>query len=123
MDELIKKHEYYKSLGISMWVDEIYERIKLKEDMELKAWEMESLYSENKIRLEKDKAVRGAELKSWAEKVTEKTVDGILKQEFMEKDLEQNALQTGYKLLLKVAKNIELYTNIVKLNIKTTTNI
>lgn len=41
----------------------------------------------------------------------------------MEKEINQNVLKTQSDLLLDTAKNIELYTNTIKLNIRTTTNI
>ena len=106
-----------------MWVETIFEWIKLKEEMERKAWELRSQFRENKIVMDKDKWVRYAELKNIPEKITDKAIESIIKQEVNEKELNQNALQTQYELLLDTAKNIELYTNTVKLNIKTQTNI
>ena len=123
IEEMLREHEVYKEIWLAMWVETIFEWIKLKEEMERKAWELRSQFRENKIVMDKDKWVRYAELKNIPEKITDKAIESIIKQEVNEKELNQNALQTQYELLLDTAKNIELYTNTVKLNIKTQTNI
>lgn len=123
IEEMLREHEVYKEIWLAMWVETIFEWIKLKEEMERKAWELRSQFRENKIVMDKDKWVRYAELKNIPEKITDKAIESIIKQEVNEKELNQNALQTQYELLLDTAKNIELYTNTVKLNIKTQSSI
>ena len=123
IDEMLEQHEIFKEIWVWMWVETIFEWLKLKEEMERKAWELRSEYAENKIRLDKDKAVRYSEIKNIPEKITDKAVDSLIKKEYMEKEINQNALKTQSDLLLDTAKNIELYTNTIKLNIRTTTNI
>ena len=123
IEEMLEQHEIFKEIWVWMWVETIFEWLKLKEEMERKAWELRSEYAENKIRLDKDKAIRYSEMKSIPEKITDKAVDSLIKKEFMEKEINQNALKTQSDLLLDTAKNIELYTNTIKLNIRTTTNI
>ena len=123
IEEMLEQHEIFKAIWVWMWVETIFEWLKLKEEMERKAWELRSEYAENKIRLDKDKGIRYSEMKSIPEKITDKAVDSLIKKEFMEKEINQNALKTQSELLLDTAKNIELYTNTIKLNIRTTTNI
>lgn len=123
IDEMLEQHEIFKEIWVWMWVETIFEWLKLKEEMERKAWELRSEYAENKIRLDKDKAIRYSEIKNIPEKITDKAVDSLIKKEYMEKEINQNALKTQSDLLLDTAKNIELYTNTIKLNIRTTTNI
>ena len=123
IEEMLREHEVFKEIWIAMWVESIYEWLKLKEEMEIKPLELKSEYAESKIRLDKDKAIKYTELKSIPEKITDKAVDSIIKKEFMDKEINQNVLKTQAELLLDTAKNIELYTNTVKLNIKTQTNI
>ena len=123
IEEMLEQHEIFKEIWVWMWVETIFEWLKLKEEMERKAWELRSEYAENKIRLDKDKGIRYSEMKSIPEKITDKAVDSLIKKEFMEKEINQNALKTQSELLLDTAKNIELYTNTIKLNIRTTTNI
>ena len=123
IEEMLEQHEIFKEIGVWMWVETIFEWLKLKEEMERKAWELRSEYAENKIRLDKDKAIRYSEIKNIPEKITDKAVDSLIKKEYMEKEINQNALKTQSDLLLDTAKNIELYTNTIKLNIRTTTNL
>ena len=123
IEQMLEQHEMFKEIWVGMWVETIFEWLKLKEEMERKAWELRSEYAENKIRLDKDKGIRYSEMKSIPEKITDKAVDSLIKKEFMEKEINQNALKTQSDLLLDTAKNIELYTNTIKLNIRTTTNI
>ena len=123
IEEMLEQHEMFKEIWVGMWVETIFEWLKLKEEMERKAWELRSEYAENKIRLDKDKAIRYSEIKNIPEKITDKAVDSLIKKEYMEKEINQNALKTQSDLLLDTAKNIELYTNTIKLNIRTTTNI
>jgi hypothetical protein len=123
IEEMLEQHEIFKEIWVWMWVETIFEWLKLKEEMERKAWELRSEYAENKIRLDKDKAIRYSEIKNIPEKITDKAVDSLIKKEFMDKEINQNALKTQSDLLLDTAKNIELYTNTIKLNIRTTTNI
>jgi len=123
IEQMLEQHEMFKEIWVGMWVETIFEWLKLKEEMERKAWELRSEYAENKIRLDKDKAIRYSEIKNIPEKITDKAVDSLIKKEFMEKEINQNALKTQSDLLLDTAKNIELYTNTIKLNIRTTTNI
>lgn len=123
IEEMLEQHEIFKEIGVWMWVETIFEWLKLKEEMERKAWELRSEYAENKIRLDKDKAIRYSEIKNIPEKITDKAVDSLIKKEYMEKEINQNVLKTQSDLLLDTAKNIELYTNTIKLNIRTTTNI
>lgn len=123
IEQMLEQHEIFKEIWVWMWVETIFEWLKLKEEMERKAWELRSEYAENKIRLDKDKAIRYSEIKNIPEKITDKAVDSLIKKEYMEKEINQNALKTQSDLLLDTAKNIELYTNTIKLNIRTTTNI
>jgi len=123
IEQMLEQHEMFKEIWVGMWVETIFEWLKLKEEMERKAWELRSEYAENKIRLDKDKGIRYSEMKNIPEKITDKAVDSLIKKEFMEKEINQNALKTQSDLLLDTAKNIELYTNTIKLNIRTTTNI
>lgn len=122
MEELIKKHEQLKALGYMVWVEVLWEWIENKEKMELLAWEIDSKYRENKVTIKKDKWIRATELKLWS-KVTDKMTENKISEEFYNSDLKQEALVTQYKLLLTTADNAQEYINLIKLNIKTNTNI
>lgn len=49
---------------------------------------------------------------------TESTADWTLRAEFLDKDIQQNALKTSYELLYQTAQLITEYINIIKLNNK-----
>ena len=67
--------------------------------------------------------MRSMELKHGKEKITDKMVEWIISDEFYDKDINQETLATMYKLLLDKADNAQEYINVIKLNIKTYTNI
>ena len=122
MQELLDKHEQLKALWFNVGIEVLWEWIENKEKMELLAWELDSRYRENKVTIKKNKWIRATELKLWA-KVTDKMTENKISEEFYETDLKQEALITQYKLLLTTADNAQEYINIIKLNIKTNTNI
>ena len=122
MQELLDKHEQLKALWINVGVETVWEWQENKEKMELLAWELDSQYRENKVTIKKNKWIRSTMLKV-EKKVSDKMVDNMISEEFYETDLKQEALVTQYKLLLTTADNAQEYINIIKLNIKTNTNI
>lgn len=122
MEELIRKHEQLKALWYCVWVEVLWEWIENKEKMELLAWELDSRYRENKVTIKKDKWIRATELKL-INKYTDKMTENKISEEFYNSDLKQEALVTQYKLLLTTADNAQEYINLIKLNIKTNTNI
>lgn len=122
MQELLQKHEQLKALWINVGVETVWEWQENKEKMELLAWELDSQYRENKVTIKKNKWIRSTMLKV-EKKVSDKMVDNMISEEFYETDLKQEALVTQYKLLLTTADNAQEYINIIKLNIKTNTNI
>lgn len=122
MEELLRKHEQLKALWFNVWVEVLWEWVANKEKMELLAWELDSKFRENKITIKKDKWIRATELKLGG-KVTDKMTENKISEEFYNTDLKQEALITQYKLLLTTADNAQEYINLIKLNIKTNTNI
>ena len=77
---------------------------------------------ENKVTIKKDKWIRATELKL-SNKYTDKMTENKISEEFYKTDLNQEALVSNYKLLLTTADNAQEYINLIKLNIKTNTNI
>lgn len=123
MEELNKKHEQLKALWYNVWIETLWEWIDHKAELLAKAWELDSEYRENKVTLKRDKGMRSMELKHGKEKKTDKMVEWIISDEFYDKDIKQETLVTMYKLLLDKADNAQEYINVIKLNIKTYTNI
>jgi len=123
MEELTKKHEQLKALWYNVWIETLWEWIDHKAELLAKAWELDSEYRENKVTLKRDKGMRSMELKHGKEKRTDKMVEWIISDEFYDRDIHQETLATMYKLLLDKADNAQEYINVIKLNIKTYTNI
>ena len=123
MEELIKKHEKLKALGYNVWIETLWEWIDHKAELLAKASEIDSQYRENKVTIKKDKWKRGMELKFWEKKMTEKMIEWQISDEFYLRDLKQEELAVIYQWLLDKADNAQEYINVIKLNIKTYTNI
>lgn len=123
IEEMLEQHERFKEMWVIMNPDIIHEWLCLKEEMERKAIELESEYDEEKITLERDSWLRYTELKDIPTKITDKAVESIISKEMYDRKLVQVERKKIAKQLNKVAENIEHYTNNIKLNIRTTTNI
>ena len=123
MEELTKKHEQLKALGYNVWIETLWEWIDHKAALLAKASEIDSQYRENKVTIKKDKWKRGMELKFWEKKMTEKMIEWQISDEFYLRDLKQEELSVIYQWLLDKADNAQEYINVIKLNIKTYTNI
>ena len=123
IEQMLEQHERFKEMWVIMTPEIIHEWLCLKEEMERKAIELESEYDEEKITLERDSWLRYTELKDIPTKITDKAVDSIISKEMYDRKLVQVERKKIAKQLNKVAENIEHYTNNIKLNIRTTTNI
>lgn len=123
IEEMLEQHERFKEMWVMMTPEIIHEWLCLKEEMERKAIELESEYDEEKITLERDSWLRYTELKDIPTKITDKAVESIISKEMYDRKLVQVERKKIAKQLNKVAENIEHYTNNIKLNIRTTTNI
>lgn len=120
---LIEKHEAFKSKGLGLNVQDLFDWTSLWEDM----WSMvvlyKSTYMENKNQLEIEKWTRKIELKfevddNGKKLYTESTADAVINEEFQQRDAEQLMLKTCYEWLLNKMENIEKYINIVKMHMK-----
>lgn len=123
IEQMLEQHERFKEMWVIMNPEIIHEWLCLKEEMERKAIELESEYDEEKITLERDSWLRYTELKDIPTKITDKAVESIISKEMYDRKLVQVERKKIAKQLNKVAENIEHYTNNIKLNIRTTTNL
>lgn len=121
--ELLDKHETFKLKGLQLTIQDIFDWVSLKEQMKLRAIELESEILEEKRTLEKDKALRTLTLKADVDdkgkSPTEKTIDSKLKLEFEERDRHLDGQVASRKVLLECADNVIEYINAVKLFMKT----
>jgi len=122
IQELFDKHEKFKLKWLQLTDEDLFDWIRLQDDMITMVWDMKSKYLENKLRIEKDKGLKVLELKNerdeeW-KKFTEKWIEAVIKQEFFQDDLDQNVLKTSYELVWDKLKTITEFVNIVKMNKK-----
>lgn len=117
--KLIDKHESFKLKFGDLKIEDLFEWVKLKEEMVVMAINMDSELSEKKITLNNEKWKRMIELKlelwpDWRKKHTESTAQWVINLEFVEQDLALEKLKNAMKVLNERAKNIIEYVNLSK---------
>lgn len=124
---LLDKHEAFKLKWLQLSDDDLFQWIWLQDTMITEVSNMKSEYLENKLKIEKDKSIRTLEMKADIDEKwkapTDKWIEAVLKQEFFERDLNQNVLKTSYELLSQKLATITEFVNIVKMNKKGTFSI
>ena len=119
---MLDKNEEFKKKGLQLNEDDLFNRLILQDDMITESSNLKGKYLENKLQIDKDKALRSMELKAEVDEkgkaMTDKQIEARLKQEFYEKDLDQTVLKASYELLYQRAQTITEFINIVKMNSK-----
>lgn len=120
---LLTKNEYFKGKWLQLSEDDLFEWIKLQDELNDLAVKLRSRAVEEKMRLDVDKGKRTLELKTESDengkkKYTESQIDAMIRSEFIEQDLEINYFKTQQDLLSKKSETITEYVNIVKLTLK-----
>lgn len=122
IQELLDKHEAFKLKWLQLSDDDLFQWIWLQDTMISEVSKMKAEYLEQKLAIDKDKALRSIEMKAEVDDKwkapTDKWIEAVLKQEFFQKDLDQNVLKTSYELLAQKLQTITEFVNIVKLNKK-----
>ena len=123
IEQLMARHEAFKLKGMLLSNDDLFNWIILQDEMITLSSNLKAEYLETKLRNDVDKGKRMLELKTmlddkWKKIHTESTADWVLRQEFLEKDTQQQTLKTMYELLFQKAQLITEYINIIKLNNK-----
>ena len=123
IEQLMARHEAFKQKGMLLSNDDLFNWIILQDEMITLSSNLKAEYLETKLRNDVDKWKRMLELKTMLDdkgkKIhTESTADWVLRQEFLEKDTQQQTLKTMYELLFQKAQLITEYINIIKLNNK-----
>lgn len=123
IEAMVAEHEKIKSKWYKMNESDLRNRTVLQEKMEDKAIELRSLYLEEKNQCDTDKWIRLIELKSmldenWKKCYTDSTADGVIKQEFKQRETDISIHKLQSDLLLQKANAVERYINIVKIYMK-----
>ena len=122
IEQMLKIHEDFKSKGLSISEEDMLDRLNLREDMITEASNLKAKNIEEKMTLDKDKAKRILELKTFKDEnwkwLTEKTIEGNLKVDFFDRELEIVSQKATADLLQSKAETIIEYINVIKLNKK-----
>lgn len=122
IEQMLKIHEDFKSKGLSISEEDMLDRLNLREDMITEASNLKAKNIEEKMTLDKDKAKRILELKAFKDEnwkwLTEKTIEGNLKVDFFDRELEIVSQKATADLLQSKADTIIEYINVIKLNKK-----
>ena len=122
IEQMLKIHEDFKSKGLSISEEDMLDRLNLREDMITEASNLKTKNIEEKMTLDKDKAKRILELKAFKDEnwkwLTEKTIEGNLKVDFFDRELEIVSQKATADLLQSKAETIIEYINVIKLNKK-----
>lgn len=121
---LLDKHEVFKLKWLQdLTLEDLFEWVKLKEDMTTQLTEMSSYYMENKLELDKKKWERMIFLKweldeNGKKRYTDTTAQAIINDEFYKEDIDQLTLKASVDLLKGKVQNIIEYVNLVKYYMK-----
>lgn len=122
IETMMACNEDFKKKGLLLSEEDLFDRLRLRDDMITESQNLKCKYIEGKLTADKDKAKRTLELKSITDDkgkgLTEKAIEGNIKQEFFDKDLELLTIKATADLLQDKADSIIEYINVVKLNKK-----
>lgn len=122
IETMLKCHEDFKEKKLSISEEDMLDRLNLREDMLTESSNIKSKVIEGKIEMDKEKAKRVLELKNVTDDkgkgLTEKAIDGNIKQEFADKELELATQKAVAELLVDKADSIIEYINVIKIHKK-----
>lgn len=123
IEQMVEEHEKYKLKWYKLNDEDIRNRTALQERMLDKSLELKSLYMEEKNQCDTDKGIRLLELKAILDengkkKYTDSTADGVIKQEFKQRETDISIHKLQGELLFQKASAIERYVNLIKLYMK-----
>lgn len=124
IDNLLDNHEKFKLKWLQdLTIEDLFEWVKLKEDMVTKLTEMSSYYMETKLELDKKKWEKMIFLKweldeNGKKRYTDTTAQAIINDEFYQEDIDQLTLKASIDLLKGKVQNIIEYVNLVKYYMK-----
>ena len=124
IQNLLDTHEKFKLKWLQdLTIEDLFEWVKLKEDMVTRLTEMSSYYMETKLELDKKKWEKMIFLKweldeNGKKRYTDTTAQAIINDEFYQDDINQLTLKATIDLLKGKVQNIIEYVNLVKYYMK-----
>lgn len=122
IETMLNINEEFKKKGLLLSSEDLFDRLRLRDDMKTESWKIRQEYVIEKLEMDKEKAKRTIELKTVTDEkwkgLTEKAIDGNLRQEFFDQEIALSAKKATYELLYERAESIIDFVNVVKLSLK-----
>lgn len=120
---LLDRYEAFKLKWLQINEQDMFDFLKLQDEMEDKVVELRSSYAEDELLFDRDYWLRLVELKwikdlDWKKRYTDATAKALCDNEFYEKELNLIVKKATYENLQNKAKKIVEYINIVKLSLR-----
>ena len=120
---LLDRYEAFKLKWLQINEQDMFDFIKLQDEIEDKIVELKSSYAEDELLFDRDYWLRLVELKwikdlDWKKRYTDATAKALCDNEFYEKELDLIVKKATYENLQNKAKKIVEYINIVKLSLR-----
>lgn len=120
---LLERYEAFKLKWLQINEQDMFDFLKLQDEMEDKVVELRSSYAEDELLFDRDYGLRLVELKwvkdlDWKKRYTDATAKALCDNEFYEKELDLIVKKATYENLQNKAKKIVEYINIVKLSLR-----
>ena len=120
---LLDRYEAFKLKWLQINEEDMFNFLKLQDEMEDKVVELRSSYAEDELLFDRDYWLRLVELKwikdlDWKKRYTDATAKALCDNEFYEKELDLIVKKATYENLQNKAKKIVEYINIVKLSLR-----
>ena len=120
---LLDRYEAFKLKWLQINEQDMFDFLKLQDEMEDKVVELRSSYAEDELLFDRDYWLRLVELKwikdlDWKKRYTDATAKALCDNEFYEKELDLIVKKATYENLQNKAKKIIEYINIVKLSLR-----
>ena len=122
IETMLKINEEFKKKGLLLSSEDLFDRLRLRDDMKTESWKIRQEYILEKLEMDKKKAMRTIELKAVTDDkwkgLTEKAIDGNIRKEFFDDEIALSTKKATYELLYERAESIIDFINVVKLNLK-----
>lgn len=122
IETMMACNEEFKKKGLLLSKEDLFDWLRLRDDMITESGKIRQEYILEKLEMDKKKAMRTIELKAVTDDkgkgLTEKAIDGNIKQEFYDEEISLSAKKATYELLYERAESIIDFINVVKLNLK-----
>lgn len=120
---LLDRYEAFKLKGLKINEEDMFNFLRLQDEMDDKIIELKSKYAEEEIEYDKDYWVRLVELKAIKDvygkkKYTDATAKAICDEEFYQRELDLTVTKLTYENLQNKSKKIIEYINVVKIALR-----